>query len=169
MIRAGLILFLGFLFINAKTLTDVHEYYISVTRGAYNSTTGMMQCEMKITAHDLEKSIRIVYSKPFDLDKSNLKKSNEELITKYLTDKIKIKVDGKQIEPELVGFEVEANEDCWIYFQFPFNGKLLEYDNKSLTEQFAMQQNITHFEKGDCKKSFVFTKYTSLEKFDCNE
>lgn len=129
----------------------------------------MMECEMKLTAHDLEKAIRIAYAKPFDLDKKSWEDSNTQLLLRYLSDKIKIRQSGIEATLELVGFELELTDDLWIYFQFPISPTTFEYDNKVLSERFAMQQNITHFEMDECQSSFVFTKYTTTEKFTCHE
>lgn len=129
----------------------------------------MMECSMKVTAHDLENAIRVLYGKPFDLDKESQVNSQNELIKKYLQSKIEIMVDGKYIDLEYIGFELELNEDLWIYFQFKAPDQLFEYQNKMLTELFAMQQNVTLFKTEECEKSFVFTKNQPAEKFDCNE
>ena len=146
-----------------------HDFFMSVTRGNYNSETQMMECSMKVTAHDLENAIRIMYSKVFDLDDESQRKSHDQLIEKYISSRISIKTDNGFVNLEYVGYELEVNDDLWIYFQFKVPDQIFEYENKVLTEQFAMQQNVTHFKTDNCERSYVFTKNHSPEKFNCNE
>jgi hypothetical protein len=146
-----------------------HEYYLSVTRGNYNAETQMMQCEMKVTAHDMENAIRVMYAQSFNLDDKNQVKKQNELLEKYLRAKINILINDKYIDFEYIGFELELTDDLWIYFQFRVPDLEFKYENKILTELFAMQQNVTHFKTADCERSFVFTKNHSPEKFTCNE
>lgn len=151
------------------TTSFAHEYFMSVTRGYYNPQTQMMECEMKVTAHDMENAIRTKYAEAFDLDNEAKRHRQDQLIEKYLLSKIEILVDDKYIDLEYVGFELELNDDLWIYFQFKVPNRTFKYQNKVLTELFAMQQNVTHFKTSDCERSYVFTKNHSPEKFDCNE
>ncbi|MCB9187919.1 MAG: hypothetical protein H6599_01425 [Flavobacteriales bacterium] len=156
-------------FVAISTWGYAHDYYMSVTKGNYNNESQMMECSMKVTAHDLENAIRALYGKAFDLDDNTQLHSQNELLKKYLLSKIEIMIDGKYIDLEYVGFELELNEDLWIYFQFKAPDQTFEYKNNILTELFAMQQNVTHFKSDRCEKSFVFTKNQSLEKFECND
>lgn len=142
---------------------------MSVTRGNYNASNQMMECEMKVTAHDMENAIRVSYAKAFDLDNTSQVHQHNQLLKKYITSKINIRVDGKYVDLEYIGFELEVNDDLWIYFQFKAPQETFEYENKILTELFAMQQNVTHFKTANCERSYVFTKNHSPEKFNCNE
>lgn len=152
-----------------STTTYAHEYYMSVTRGNYNPETQMMECELKVTAHDMENAVRVMYAEAFNLDDESGRKKQDQLLSKYLNSRINIWVDGKYIDLEYIGFELELTEDLWIYFQFKTPEQTFKYENKILTELFAMQQNVTHFKTSECERSYVFTKDHSPEKFNCNE
>lgn len=146
-----------------------HDFYISVTRGHYNPETQMMECEMKLTAHDVENAIRVIYAEAFDLDDESKAYRHNQLIEKYISTKINIWVNDKFIDLEYIGYEVELTDEMWIYFQFKAPDRTFKYENKVLTELFAMQQNITHFKADLCEKSFVFTKKESAKIFNCDE
>ncbi|WP_258541491.1 DUF6702 family protein [Parvicella tangerina] len=161
---------LNIVFIVAISVNSfAHEYFMSVTRGNYNPETQMMECEMKVTAHDLEKAIRVKYAKAFDLDDQAKRYQHDQLLSMYISSKIEVMVNDKYVNLEYIGYELEVNDDLWIYFQFKAPNRTFKYQNKVLTELFAMQQNVTHFKTAECEKSFVFTKNQSTEKFTCNE
>lgn len=150
-------------------ISFAHEYYVSVTKGNYNADTQMMECELKITAHDFENAVRLMYAQPFNLDHKNQIDRHNQLIEKYINSRVEVSLNG-QIQPiEYVGFELDATEDLWIYFQFKVPNGEFEYSNKMLTEVFAMQQNVTHFKMNTCEQSFVFTKNQTPENFICHE
>lgn len=146
-----------------------HEYFMSVTRGNFNAETQMMECEMKVTAHDMENAIRVMYAQAFDLDDKSAVHQQNQLLSQYLNTKINVWIEDKYVTIEYIGFELELNEDLWIYFQFKTPTQSFKYENKILTELFAMQQNVTHFKTAACERSFVFTKNHLPEKFNCNE
>ena len=147
-----------------------HDFYVSVTNGHYNAETQMMECSMKVTAHDMENAIRLAFAKAFDLDDESKTNAHHQLLEKYISSKINIWIDGKFVDLEYLGFELELSDDLWIYFQFKAPDQHFKYENKILTEQFSLQQNITHFKLAeDCDKSFVFTKNESPEIFKCDE
>lgn len=152
-----------------SSTASAHDFFMSVTRGDYNAQAQVMECSMKVTAHDLENAIRVLYSKPFNLDDDSKRYSQEQLIEKYLSSKIFIRTGGQTVDLELIGFELEINDDLWIYFQFKVVDETFEYENKILTELFGMQQNVTHFKTDNCERSFVFTKNHLPEKFECND
>jgi hypothetical protein len=150
---------------------DAHESFLSVTQMKYNAETNSIQCEMKVTAHDLEKTLKIQSGKAVILDKAALQVSNNKLIAHYLQTNFSVKIDGIKTYVTYVGYEVELNDNAWIYFEIPcpINMKEIEISNLVLTETFALQQNITHITTNTNKQSFVFTKNDTHNTFTWNE
>ncbi len=101
----------------APAKNDVHEAYLSVTKITFNETNKSFECEMKITAHDLEKSLKIISGKPVVLDKESMRNSNNKLVSQYLQNKFHVKINDEKIYLDFVGYEIETNDDGWIFFE----------------------------------------------------
>lgn len=162
-----LISILGF----APSKNEVHEAYLSVTKLTFNEASSTFECEMKLTAHDLEKSLKITSGKPVVLDKESMRNSNNKLVSQYLQNKFHVKINEEKIYIDFVGYEIETNDDGWIFFEIkaPKEIKKIELSNLVLTETFGLQQNVTHIFYKEQKQSFVFTKLDSHQIFKWNE
>lgn len=150
---------------------DTHESYMSVTQMKYNAETNSIQCEMKLTAHDLEKALKLLSGKPVILDKPSLQISNNKLMEQYVQSNFQVKINEIKTYITFVGYEVELNDNAWIYFEIPCPKEIdnIELRNLVLTETFALQQNVTHLTTSTNKQSFVFTKSESINIFNWNE
>ena len=148
-----------------------HEAYLSVTKLTFNKASNSFECEMKITAHDLEKSLKIISGKPVILDKESMRNSNNKLLSQYLQNKFHVKINDEKIYLDFVGYEIETNDDGWIYFEIKYPKKIekMELSNLLLTETFSLQQNVTHNFYKEQKQSFVFTKLDTHQIFNWNE
>lgn len=150
---------------------QAHESYMSVTQMKYNAETNSIQCEMKVTAHDLEKALKIISGKAVILDKPSLKVSNNKLMEHYLQNNFRVKINDIKTYITFIGYEVELNDDAWIYFEIscPKEINNIELSNMVLTETFALQQNVTHLTTSNNKQSFVFSKSETNNIFNWNE
>ncbi len=153
------------------TTVNAHESYLSVTQMNYNAETNSIQCEMKLTAHDLEQALKVQSGQAVILDKASLRVSNNKLINQYLQKYFSVKINGIKTYVSYIGYEVELNDNAWIYFEIPCPEikKEIEISNMILTETFAMQQNVTHLSINTNKQSFVFTKIDTKNIFNWNE
>lgn len=150
---------------------SAHESFMSVTQMKYNAKTNSIQCEMKVTAHDLEKALKILSGKAVILDKPSLKVSNNKLMDQYIQSNFRLKINDIKTYITYVGYEVELNDNAWIYFEIPCPIEInkIELSNMVLTETFALQQNVTHLSTITNKQSFVFTKNAPTNTFIWNE
>lgn len=170
MIQKGLLFSILILVFTSFSFLD-HESYMSVTKMNYNSSTNTIQCEMKITAHDLEKALKVNSGRAVVLDKPSLEQSNNNIVKQYLQNKFSVKINDIKTYVDFVGFEVELNDNAWIYFEIPCpeNINSVEVSNLILTETFALQQNVTHITHETNTHSFVFTKNETHNTFNWNE
>ena len=162
-----LVTILGF----APSNKAVHEAYLSVTKLTFNDNNNSFECEMKITAHDLEKSLKITSGKPVVLDKESSRNINNKLVSQYIQNKFHVKINDEKVFVDFVGYEIETNDDAWIYFEIkcPQTIQKMELSNLVLTETFSLQQNVTHIFYKEMKQSFVFTKLDTHQIFNLNE
>ena len=164
-----MLLFTTFGFTTSKS--SVHEAYLSVTKLTFNENSKSFECEMKITAHDLEKSLKIISGKPVVLDKESMRNSNNKLVSQYIQNKFHVKINDEKIYLDFVGYEIETNDDGWIFFEIKYPKKInkMEVSNLVLTETFSLQQNVTHILYKEKKQSFVYTKIDTHQIFNWNE
>jgi hypothetical protein len=151
-----LFLFSGFMGNPDKPAHPVlHPLYISVTEINHNATDKNLEISCKIFADDLEKTIGSVYNKKVDLANPSNKAEAEKLVTGYIKSHLLIKLDGKPVTLEYVGYENE-NEAVWSYFQVPNTAnapKKIEITNSILFETYDKEINLMHVSVGGNRKS----------------
>ena len=140
---------------------------MSVTKMDYNLESESFQCEMKLTAHDLEHALKILSGKAVILDKPAYQNSNNKMVAQYLQNKFSTRIDDEKVYVDFVGYEVELNDNIWIYFEIkcPTEWENIMVSNLVLTETFALQQNVTHITKDSITQSFVFNKNETNKTF----
>ena len=133
----------------------VHPLYISVTEINHNATDKTLEISCKIFADDLEKTILSVYNKKVDLSSPSNKAEADKLVTEYIKSHLLIKLDGKAVTLDYVGYENE-NEAVWSYFQVPNTAKApkkIELTNSILFETYDKEINLMHVAVGGNRKS----------------
>ena len=164
-------IFTFFILLFGAISVNSHESYLSVTQMKYNTETNSIQVEMKVTAHDIEKALKIHSGKAVILDKPSLDISNNKLMEQYSQSNFRVKINDIKTYILYVGYEIELNDNAWIYFEIPCPEEIdkIELSNMVLTETFALQQNVTHLSTNTNKQSFVFTKNATINTFNWNE
>ena len=152
------------LFVFALTMMSaaVHKYYVSVFNLNYVPAKKEIQITSRIFIDDLEAAFVKKYKKKFYVGTSTEVADTDEYIKKYITDKLHIKVNGKEKTIKFLGKEVEDDILICYYTIAAGNAvKSLAVSNTNLIELFDDQQNIIHVSIKGNKKSLLLTNDTT--------
>ncbi len=137
---------------------SAHPYYMSVTEFEYKPAEKEVQVACKIFTDDFEAALRKEYKQKVDILNKSAKKENEQLLSRYVQQHLRLQLDGKVAAMKMIGFE-EEGEAVWIYLvtsntaafksAVVFNDLLYSYREDQL--------NIIHFKNKAERKSHRFT------------
>ncbi|PZR21948.1 MAG: hypothetical protein DI539_06690 [Flavobacterium psychrophilum] len=152
------------LFVLVATLMSaaVHKYYVSVFQMNYVPAKKEVQVTSRIFIDDLEAALVKKYKKHLYIGTSTEVAGADEYIKKYISEKLHIKVNGKEKAIKFLGKETE--DDILIcYYTIPAEKtvKSLSVSNTVLLEMFDDQQNIIHVTVQRNKKSLLLTNSTT--------
>ena len=133
---------------------EVHPLYVSVTEINHNAADKNLEISCKIFTDDFEKTLTTLYNKKVDLFNPRDKAETDKQVSEYIRKRLVIKLDGKEVTLEFVGFERE-NDAIWSYFQVPMPTapKKVEVSNSILYEAYDKQLNLMHVSVGGNRKS----------------
>ena len=136
------------------SLALLHPFFVSVTEVNHNPKEKTLEISCKTFADDLEKAID--NSARLKVDLFNIKDSAvaEKGISDYIRKHLVIKVDGKPVNLEFVGFEREGDA-LWSYYQVTNVSpvKKIEVTNTILHDVSTDQINLMHITVGGVRKS----------------
>ena len=142
----------GFLLNQPETVS--HPIYVSVTEIEHNAKEKTLEISCKIFTDDFEKTLRKAYKTYVDLLKPKDKNAMNNLVKDYVTKHLLIKVDGKAVALEFIGYEQE--EEGIVSF-YQVNNipavKKLDITNNILFEYKKEQINIIHVSVDGKRKS----------------
>lgn len=144
-----------------------HPLHISVTEIEYNGKVNSLQIISRIFVDDLETAIREEKKLP-NLDILNPKDGlkTETLLSDYLKGHLKIKLDGKEMRLNFLGYEEESFAFiCYIEIEKIEAFKVLEVENTIITETYDDQSNLVHVTYNGPIKSARLMKDRPREKF----
>lgn len=152
-------LIIAFLFFSFKAK---HPFYLSVSDLKYNAKEKTMQVAVKLFTSDLEEALKKIYAKPVDLINGKDKQAINKLLTDYIQKHFVLKVGGKTLKFDFIGFEQEE-EAVWVYIEYKNcpKPKKVEIENSLLYDFIQTQINIVNLEVEGIKKS---SKVTNPEK-----
>jgi len=144
-----------------------HPFYISLTEMRYNPDSQRIEVSQKIFWDDLEEALtaasgqQVNFLNPADPELLNA------LVQRYLLKHNRLSVDGKPLELQYLGFEVEEDA-AWFYLE---SGKVkkpreLTVENELLLEHFPGQQNIIHVYFGNKPKTLMLDKRRRMGKVE---
>jgi len=123
-----------------------HPVHISVTEFNYSEKDKALQITSRIFIDDLELAIR-QGRKDEDLDITKPKNgvTTEQLVTEYLRNHLKVKLDGKPQKINFLGLETEdVAFVCYLEIENVKKVKSLEVFNDTITEVHDDQSNLVH-------------------------
>ena len=149
-------------------LAFAHPFFISLTEIRYNDSSQKLEIAQKIFWDDLEVSLAKYHNTSIDVLNPSDKKLFEEQVKAYLLEQNKIWVDGKAVNLNLIGYEVEE-EAIWFYIESTKTtfDKSIKVQNSVLLAEHDSQQNIVHvYVKGNSPKSLLLRKDHESEQLD---
>lgn len=139
--------------------TGAHKFYVSATDIEYNEENRSLQIISHVFIDDLEKLLKERYSEELFLLKKGEHPQADRFIERYLRDKLKIKVNGKEVELNYLGKEYD-NDELLLYIEgihvAPIHNIFVE--NAVLTDIFPEQKNVIKVEYKGVIKSLLLTR-----------
>ncbi|TYA84110.1 DUF6702 family protein [Seonamhaeicola marinus] len=153
-------LFIFLLVLPLFAFNSWHKYYISVTEINYVQEKQSVQIITRIFIDDFENLLRERYDDSITLDEENESATTNMYITRYLSDKLKIKINGNASVFKFIGKKYDLDVmKCYIEIENVEDIKSMEISNKVLFDMFDDQQNIIKTKIYSKQKSFVLTAH----------
>lgn len=135
-----------------------HKFYVSIYQINYVPQKKMVQITSRIFIDDLNDALEKKYNKRAFVGTDRQSDSDIELMKKYIAEKFIIKINGKQIVPNYLSNELEANVIV-CYFSIKDVPKLNSFsvENSALMEINGEQQNVIQVNIDGDKKSVLLT------------
>ncbi len=136
-----------------------HKFYVSITKVEYVKEKAAVQIISKIFIEDLEDVFKERYDKNIALDETSTNTEVDSYLSKYLSQKIKISINGEPQELRFIGKEYDVETlVCYIEILNVPEIETIEVTNKVLFELFSEQQNIIHFKTPEGRRSKILEK-----------
>ncbi len=145
-------LLIGGLFFNPAA--TYHPIFVSVTEIEHNAKDKTLEISCKIFTDDFEKTLRSTYKTYVDLLQPKDKNAMNKLVADYVQKHLIIKVDGKPVALQFLGYE-QDEEGIESYYQVNnINAvKKLDITDNILFEYKKEQISIIHTNVNGNKKS----------------
>ncbi len=144
-----------------------HPFYVSVTEFNFNSKEKLIEISSKVFLDDFEKTLKKQQNGAVELTHPTNPKQAQELVSNYFKKHLLVKIDGKPVSLEFVGYEPEGAA-LWVYFQVSNTSsvKSIGVTNTILYELYPTQISIMHALVGDTKKSTRITNPEANSSFE---
>jgi len=157
-------LLIGGLFLTLSSFA-FHKFYMGVFQVNYAAEKKMIQITSRIFVDDLNKGIEKKYNKKTYIGTDKETHADIELLKKYLSENLSIKINGQLKTIAFLSKELEADDVlvCYSRITAVEKFKTLEISNTVLVDWNAEQQNITHISAFGTKRSVLFTESSRKE------
>lgn len=157
------------LLINFLLVWYLHPLHVSVTEIEYNEKNKSLQIISRIFIDDLELSIRSkLRNESLDLLEPKNGVTTDQLVSAYLKDHLKVRLDGKPAKINYLAHEVEDLAlICYLEIESVKKIKTIEVTNDMIQEIHEDQSNLVHVTyKGPVKSlRLIRDKPTDVLKF----
>ena len=158
-------LILASFFLLSGFKSGAHEFYLSVTEIEYNNEKQSLQIITRIFIDDFEDVLNERYGAELQLSEEAEEGAVAENISKYLKQKLRLQVNGEELQLNYLGKEYDADQ-LVLYIEVenlaPFNK--IEVTNEILTDLFDDQKNVVHVKVNDKTKSLLLMRQQETEK-----
>ena len=147
---------LFFLIIPLFAFSIPHKYYISVTQINYIEESKSLQITTRIFIDDFENLLRERYDEKITLVGEEELPYTDAYIERYLTEKLKITINGKVANLSFIGKEYDVDiMKCYLEIEDVNSIESIEIKNKVLFDLYDDQQNIVKTKINSKQKSFI--------------
>lgn len=132
-----------------------HPLYITVTEMNYNAEDKNLEISCKIFTDDFENALTGLHKGKIDLTSPKDKALADKQVFDYIKNNLQIKLDGKLVTLEFVGYEKETDA-VWSYLQVTNTAKppkTIDIHNSLLYDAYENQINLMHISVGGTRKS----------------
>ncbi len=144
------------------TAAGYHRFYTAIFQINYVPKKKMVQITSRIFIDDFNDALKNQYHKTTFLGTDKETQDDINLMKKYLSEKLKLTVNGKF---ETMNYLSNEREDKVLICYFKINNitklKSLEIENSILTEVHPEQQNIIQFSNNGTKSSLLLSGETT--------
>jgi hypothetical protein len=133
----------------------MHPFFVSVIEINHNTKEATVEISVRIFTEDLEKTLQQNNKGKVDMLNPPDKALLDKQIGDYLTQKLKLRIDGKPVAMHYLGHEIQK-ESVWSYLEIP-NIKSMKQLGISCTLLYdfeKMQSNIFHVKNMGEDKSY---------------
>ena len=136
--------------------TAIHKYYISVTQIEYLKNKQSVQIITRIFTDDFEKLLRERYDETITLAGKNEPSTINLYMERYLNEKIKIKINNKEVYASFIGKEYDVDlVKCYLEIEGVKKIESFEISNEVLFDLYSDQQNIIKTKINSQQKSVI--------------
>ena len=145
----------------------LHPFFISVIEINHNAKEATVEVSVRIFTNDFEKTLQKYTTAKLDMVNPPDNAFLEKQISSYLTQKIKLRINGQSVTTHYIGHEIQK-ESVWSYFEIPKVAELkkLEIDCSLLYDFEKTQSNIIHVKSKGEDKSYKLDCPKSVAVFD---
>ena len=133
----------------------MHPFFVSVIEINHNTKEASVEISVRVFTEDFEKTLQKYTTTRLDIIKPPDNAFLEKQISNYLSQKIKLKINGQPVTLTYVGHEIQK-ESVWSYFEVPKVAVVnkLEVDCSLLYDFEKAQSNIVHVKSKGEEKSY---------------
>lgn len=143
------------LFTSLSSFVSLHKYYVSVTDVEYANDAKSLEIISRLFIDDFEKTLQERYVDSLKLDGE----ASDIYIKKYFSKKLVIKVNGIEQQLTFIGKEIDDDMvHCYFEIENISEIKSINVSNQLLFDSYKSQQNITHLNIKNKKKSFLLIR-----------
>jgi hypothetical protein len=149
--------------------TSIHKYYISVTQINYVKEKESVQIISRFFIDDFESALKANYDESIILAEKGEAQIMDTYIQRYLNDKIKFRVNSKDVTFNFIGKEYEGDiVRCYLEIENVKSIESFSITNSVLFDLQKDQQNIVKTNINSKNKSVILTseKPNALLKFN---
>lgn len=144
-----------------------HPFHVSVTDIEHDPESKSIQVSHRIFLDDLETGLKKFHKvEKLDTYEPESPERLDSLMSAYLKRKVLFIINGKSMEFNYLGSELEGDAR-WCYYEIENVTEVndAEVTNVALMDAFDDQQNIIHFKSKGKLKSYKLDKGTKFIKF----
>lgn len=148
-----------FLVLPLLSFQGLHKFYVSVTNIEYNAETHSLQLISSIFTDDIENLLKTRYNQELYLNKEEEHPKVDEYLERYLTQKLKVEVNGKQYQLNYLGKKYDKDIlKLFIEIENVEYPQKVLVQNEILVGLFPDQKNVVHFELNGEIKSLLLSR-----------
>lgn len=135
-----------------------HPYYLGVCELKYNIKSETVQSSVKLFVNDLEATLKKKSHSTIDLIHNNDSTKTAQLLFDYLSNHLKVKLNGTAIIFQFIGFEIDKDV-IWIYLESNKCDKpnRIEIENTILYDFSKHQTNIVKIDVNEKSQNSKLT------------